>query len=97
MFVFKVYASRGETLLAACDSDLVGKEIRDGDLRLQVLPGFYGTESAPREQIVAQLRRCTVANLVGEGVVGLAIELGYVEPSRVLWIGGVPHAQVARV
>lgn len=95
MFKFKVYRSGRETVLAACDEELVGRELRDGKLRLRVTAEFYGTENIGPPDLLQQLRTCTIANLVGERAVGLAVEEGYVAPEHVLWIAGVPHAQLA--
>ena len=95
MFKFRVYRSGREVVLAACDEELVGREFREGKLRLKVEAAFYGTERIEPQQLVTQLRACTIANLVGERVVSLAVEHGYVAEQHVLWIGGVPHAQMA--
>lgn len=95
MFKFKVYRTGRETLLAACDEELVGREFRDGKLRLHVTEAFYGTERIEDQALLLQLRACTIANLVGERAVRLAAEHGFVSWDRVLWIDGVPHAQMA--
>jgi hypothetical protein len=94
-FKARVYRAGREVVVAACDADLVGREFRENGLRLKVEPAFYGTEDTSPVELEHHLRRCTIANLVGEGVVGLAIELGLVGRDHVLWIGGVPHAQLA--
>ncbi len=43
------------------------------------------------------LEEATIANLTGERCVSKAIELGYVDENRVLYIAGIPHAQMARL
>ncbi len=95
MFRAKVYREGGEVLLAASDADLVGEAFREGPMQIEVTAAFYGEEDVTEETVVTQLRACTVANLVGEGVVTLAVRHGYVDVERVLSIQGVPHAQVA--
>lgn len=94
-FRVRVYRSGREVVLAACDEELVGRELRDGRLRLKVAEAFYGTETSEAPELITQLRACTIANLVGERAVALAVEMGYVASDRVLWIDGVPHAQMA--
>ncbi|HEV8360767.1 MAG TPA: DUF424 family protein, partial [Candidatus Thermoplasmatota archaeon] len=76
MFKSRVYRSGREVVLAACDEELVGRELRDGKLRLRVTEAFYGTEVIPPALLLAHLRTCTIANLVGERAVGLAVEQG---------------------
>jgi uncharacterized protein len=95
MFKFRVYRHGREVLLAACDEELVGREFRDGKLRLKVTEAFYGTERIEPKDLLMQMRACTIANLVGERVITLAVEQGYIADSNVLWIAGVPHAQMA--
>lgn len=91
----KVYRKGREVLVAACDQDLVGKELREGKLRLWVSEAFYGTEVVNAAALLQQLRGCTIANLVGHRVVGLAVEQGFVAAGNVLYVEGVPHAQLA--
>ena len=91
----KVYRQGREVVVAACDQDLVGKELREGKLRLRVSEAFYGTDTVTAHDLVAQLRLCTIANLVGHRTVQLAVDQGFVAAGNVLWIGGVPHAQMA--
>jgi uncharacterized protein len=95
MFKFRVYKHGREVVLAACDEELVGREFKEGKVRIKVSEAFYGSERIEPPDLVTHLRACTIANLVGERVVGLAVEHGLVAESNVLWIAGVPHAQLA--
>jgi hypothetical protein len=49
------------------------------------------------EVLVNRLSICTIANLVGERAVAVAIREGYVDDERILRIAGVPHAQLAKM
>lgn len=93
----KVYRVQGEVLLAACDEELIGKTLREGELKLEVKERFYKGKLVEVSALEELLDEATIANLVGERCVGKAIELGYVEKDRVLYIQGVPHAQMARL
>lgn len=95
MFRFHVHRSGREVLLAACDEEIVGREFRDGRLRIKVVEAFYGSDRIGPEELALRLRTCTIANLVGERVVSPAVEHGFVAEERVLRIAGVPHAQMA--
>lgn len=94
-FRIKSYVQGRERLLAACDEEVLGRTLREGKLHLEVNPTFYDGFSGNEEVLEAQLRNCTVANLVGKNVVDLAIRIGMVSPENVLTIQGVPHAQWA--
>ena len=60
-----------------------------------MLPSFYEGEDADEELLLNRLSMCTVANLVGEKVIEVAIQGGYIDRGNVLLTEGVPHAQLA--
>jgi len=93
----KKYRQGREQLLAACDTDVLGKKLAEGKLRLEVSKDFYDGFEATEEELEVHLRTCTIANLVGDRVVNLAIKLGFVAEENVIRIQGVPHAQWALV
>jgi len=97
MIYVKVYRVQGEVLLAACDEELLGKTFREGEIKLEVKERFYKGELVGEEKLETLLEEATIANLTGERCVSKAIELGYVDPKRVLRVQGVPHAQMARM
>ncbi|MEO2152472.1 MAG: DUF424 domain-containing protein [Thermococcus sp.] len=97
MIYVKVYRVQGEVLLAACDEELIGKTFREGELKLEVKERFYKGELVEEERLKELLDEATIANLTGERCVAKAIELGYVDPERVLRIQGIPHAQMAKL
>lgn len=97
MICIKVYRQGVETLVAACDLDIVGKTFRSKELKIQVSEGFYKGDTGDEDMLVSRLEMATIANLVGKKTLDIAIKHGFVDPSCVLVIGGVPHAQMARM
>lgn len=87
--------SQGETLLAAADTKLVGTELREGILHLNIIKDFYGDVSVSEDTFLSSMKMCTIANLVGKNVVKIAIREGYVDEENVIYIEGIPHAQFA--
>ncbi|MEA3144100.1 MAG: uncharacterized protein QOG31_1424 [Thermoplasmata archaeon] len=94
MFAVKNYQQGLQRLLAACDEELLGTRHSEGKFRLDVAPNFYDGMRVGAPELGHYLKSCTVANLVGPRTVGVAVELGLVDPGNVLTVGGVPHAQV---
>jgi len=88
----KVYHRGPETLVAACDADLLGQTFRERGLRLEV-SGFYEGDVVTEEVLVAHLKDATMGNFVGKETIDAAKRGGFVADECVLWIGGVPHAQ----
>ena len=97
MISVKVYSHGRDVLVAACDSDILGQTFRSKDLKIHVSEGFYKGDRGDEELLVNRLQVCTVANLVGKKTLEVAIKHGFVDPKCVLDIGGVPHAQMARL
>jgi len=93
----KVYRQGAETLVAACDADLLGQTFRSEGLKIHVSREFYEGEECTEEELANLLRMATIANLVGRSTVDAAIRSGFIDPKCVLVIGGVPHAQMARM
>jgi hypothetical protein len=90
----KVWQIRpGETMVAVCDCDVMGKKITEGKLVLDVCRDFYGEEKIAADAAIDLLKRATVANLVGKDSVKYGIEAGLIHREAVISVGGVQHAQ----
>ncbi|HEX7445522.1 MAG TPA: DUF424 family protein [Methanothrix sp.] len=93
----KVHQQGRETLIAVCDSDILGEKFKEGHLCIEVCPDFFGDELATGSEVEAALSGATMANFVGCKAVEHAISLGYVERENVLSIDGVLYAQMVRM
>jgi len=90
----RIYHVRGEVMVAACDRELLGKKFEEGELTLDVRESFYYESFVTEQTFINSMKIATIANLVGERVVALAIREGFVEEEGVIKIKGVPHAQM---
>ncbi|MEE9152086.1 MAG: DUF424 family protein [Thermoplasmata archaeon] len=97
MIWIKVYTTQGEVVLAACDEDILGKIFEEGELQLPVLESFYGGEKVTHELFVKQLKTATIVNLTGREVISIASKMGMINEDCIIEIGGVPHAQIAKM
>ena len=88
----KVYHRGPETLVAACDEDLLGKTFRERGLRIEV-SSFYEGDRVTEDQLLAHVNLATMGNFVGRETVDAVTRGGFVAQESVLWIDGVPHAQ----
>lgn len=84
-------------LLAICDTELLGKTLREGKIIFHVKEEFYKGAEVNIEEAVDMIANSTIVNMVGKCVVKKAIEKGYVHPEAVLEIEGVPHAQIVKL
>jgi hypothetical protein len=81
-------------LVAVCDEECLGETYDDGPVSLTVTEEFYGGDESDEEAVVDALTRASVANLVGERCVSLAVDAGLVDEERVLDLDGALHAQL---
>ena len=87
-------------LVSVCDPELLGETFEDGEISLTVEESFYGGENAVEadaDAVVEGLRRASVANLVGEESVGVAVEAGIIDEATVLEVGETRHAQLLQI
>ena len=87
-------------LVSVCDADLLGRTFENGKVSITVEESFYGGDDAVEadaDAVVAALRRASVANLVGEECVGVAVEAGIVDEATVLEVGETRHAQLLQI
>ncbi len=96
-FYAKVYREGNDTLVACCDDNLRGKTFEEGDLILHVEESFYCGELFDDTELCSLLEGATVANMVGERTVELAISKGLIDKGNILRVRGVPHAQMVRI
>jgi len=89
----KVHTRGGEVLVAACDAELIGRTLKEGQLRLHV-SSFYDGDVVDEGTFVRQLKMATIGNLVGRATVDAAKRAGLIGNDGVLLIEGVPHAQL---
>lgn len=84
-------------LVSVCDADVLGESFENGEISLTVTESFYGGDEAEEvddEAVVDGLRRATVANLVGDRCIDVAVEAGLVDEETVIDVGGTRHAQL---
>ena len=84
-------------LLAICDSEVLGKTLREGKIVFHVKEEFYNGGRVTIEEALDMIANSNIVNMVGKCCVENAIAKGYVHPAAVLNIEGVPHAQIVKL
>ena len=87
----------GKVVLAMCDSEVLGKTLREGKIVFHVKEEFYKGGLVTIEEALDMIENSTIVNMVGKCCVEKAIKRGYVHPQAVLNIEGVPHAQIVKL
>ncbi len=96
-FRMKIYRTGREIVVAVCDSEIVGKTFREGDIKIEVKESFYGEIDVDEEEVRRALKIATIANITGKRAVKLAIDMGIVDEDNILKIGECWHAQMVIV
>jgi hypothetical protein len=97
MMYLKKYTVRGDSIIAVCDEELIGKEFHEKGITLDISDIFYKGELVSKTGVIEALSHATIANLVGKRSVECAIKNGFIYRENVMKIGGVPHAQMVRM
>ena len=101
MLVLECYVKktliRGDIMVAVCDKELLGKEFKEGKLRLKVNPNFYKGQLLSLDDAVEEIKNSSIANIVGNKVISKILEIGLVHESAILQISGVSHVQIIKV
>ena len=83
-----------DTIVAACDADLIGQTLTCPQCDIVVDESFYGTEPATEEEIIKALKSAANANIIGEKVCAIALKAGIIDKETIILIGNIPHAQI---
>jgi len=97
MIYVKIHRRDEDILLAACDKEILGNTLTDGEFCLSVSREFYGDVLVDIEELTKLMAEATIANLTGNNVVEKAVELGFVDEDCIMEISGVKHAQTVNV
>ena len=72
-----------DTIVAACDADLIGQTLTCPQCDIVVDESFYGTEPATEEEIIKALKSAANANIIGEKVCAIALKAGIIDKETV--------------
>ncbi|MGI6008834.1 MAG: DUF424 domain-containing protein [Methanomethylophilus sp.] len=92
-FYFKTHKHPGETIIAVCDEEVLGKSFAAEKVHITVSEGFYGGDLIDEEELRSRLGAFTILNIAGNRAVEIAIEMKIVDRDAVMEIGGILHAQ----
>jgi len=84
------------TVVAVCDTDLIGKKFEEGRRQLDVRENFYKGDEIDSEKSIELMQNYAnedaTFNIVGKESVSTALKAGIINQSSVTKISGVPFA-----
>jgi len=93
MFYYKIHKSCGKTLLAVCDSGLLGKKFEEGKLALNVSREFYDGQKIGND-VLDFFPKADIINITGSKIVSLALKGKWISKEGIIKIRRIPHAQI---
>ena len=93
----RVHETERGQIIGACDIEVLGKTLSEGDLRIEINESFYFEKKATLSELMDIISDCATANLVGEKTVTAYCENNPEAKGSVRLIDGVPHLQVFRL
>ena len=72
------------------DVKLIGKDVIDGELKINISENYYGKQIVDRDEAISLLKSASIMNLVGKDTISLAIELGIGSKDGVKIISDIP-------
>lgn len=81
-------------LLVVTDEDILGKTFEEGKIQLDLTKEFYKGEEKSKEEVKELFVKARDIHLTGKEAVAVGVELSYVESDHIIYVEGVPHAQV---
>ena len=98
MISAKLHQRGGELLLAACDTDLLGKTLKlKNGAEIKIMEGFYKDKIVSKEELVTLAKDCTTANFFGQETITALIKAGILTENGVIIFNDVPHSQLYKV
>ena len=96
-FSVKISDYQRNPMLNICDIDLLGKNIVQDKLNMNISKSYYGEKIVEHEEAKNLLKTSSIINMVGKNTVSLSLELGVGSESGVKIIAGVPFLIVFKI
>lgn len=97
MIVAKIHRIADGIMLSVCDQELIGKKFYDGNLQLDLSSDFYKGDVVSEEKLKELMTGAKIINIVGEKSVNVALRIKILDKKEVMYIKGVPHAQIVEL
>ena len=78
------------TMVNMSDIELIGKDVIDGELKINISENYYGKQIVEKDEAISLLKSASIVNLVGKETISLAIELGIGSKDGVKIISDIP-------
>ncbi|MHA1738987.1 MAG: DUF424 domain-containing protein [Candidatus Heimdallarchaeota archaeon] len=101
LFYLRARRTEKEYLVSACDENVLGETLSEGEIEIYVNERFFGGELVSIEKCLEELRKASSFTIFGTEIVNEAVKHRLVNELSVHWIdctknGRVGHAMLIR-
>ena len=96
-FSVKVTDFQKNIMLNICDAELLGKNIVQDKLTMNISKNYYGEKIVDKTEASTLLKNSSIINMVGENTVSLSIGLGIGSENGIKTISGIPFLIVFKM
>ena len=91
--IVKVQHTQGKTVVAACDTELLGRKFEENSHQLDLTSEFYQGKEVNDREAGDLIRNADHVNLVGKKAVQIGIDEDVIDEDQVKKIKDIPYAQ----
>ena len=92
--IVKKHTNKNQLLLAACDTNLLGKQFEENELVLDLSSDFYNGTEMNESDFLNLIKKTYILNAVGEKTIELLLKNNMITKEIIKKISNVPHVQV---
>ena len=96
-FSARITDYQNNMMLNICDAELLGKNIVEGELNMNISENYYGEKLIEKDEARTLLKQSSIINMVGENTISLSIELGIGSENGIKKISNIPFLIVFKM
>ena len=89
-FSVRVTDYQKNMMLNICDAELLGKNIIQDELKMNISKSYYGEKLIDKEEAKTLLQQSSIINMVGKETISLSVDLGIGSKDGIKFISGIP-------
>ena len=96
-FSVRVTDYQKNIMLNICDADLLGKNIVQDELNMNISKSYYGEKLVEKEEAATLLKKSSIINMIGKETVSLSVKLGIGSKTGIKTISNIPFLIVFKM
>ncbi|HET6730036.1 MAG TPA: DUF424 family protein [Nitrososphaeraceae archaeon] len=93
-FAVRITTYSDSLMISICDANLVGRTLRQGQTVISLSSDYFQEQIIGEDRATELLKKCSIANIVGEKIVDRALSMKLAKEVSVKRICGVPFLMI---